>query len=320
MHCLGQCASSNTPFCLFACSNEPHSPWNKGDASRYPPAGIKLPPYFVDTPATRQAMSNYLAEISYFDGQVGMILDRLKQHRLADNTLVIVTSEQGSSFPFGKWTCYDTGLQTAIIARWPDRIPPGTISQAMIEYVDVLPTFVEAAGSNPPPALEGRSLLPVLTGKATEHKQHVFGIHTTRGINNGSDYFGIRSVRGRRFKYVLNLTPEVTFRNACTNAKVFQSWKAVVQNDQDAADKVRRYQHRPAEELFDMNQDPYEWSNLADDPKHAQIKADLKRQLAAWMSDQGDLGQQTELEARKHQRRGRNKKQFRQKVVGRAKM
>jgi len=305
---FGECASSNTPFCLFACSNEPHSPWNKGDASRYPPADIKLPPYFVDTTETREAMSNYLAEITYFDGQVGSILELLKRHELTDNTLVIVTSEQGSSFPFAKWTCYDIGLQTACIARWPGRIQPGTTSQALIEYVDVLPTFIEAAGGKPPAVLDGRSLLPVLLGKASEHKQHVFGLHTTRGINKGSDYFGIRSVRGRRFKYILNFTPEVTFENACTHAKIFQSWKAAAQNDPDAADKVRRYQHRPAEELFDLQQDPYEWKNLAADPQHAQIKADLRRQLAVWMADQGDLGQQTELEARKHQRRGRNKK------------
>ena len=305
---FSECASSNTPFCLFACSNEPHSPWNKGDASRYPAAEIKLPPYFVDTSETREAMSNYLAEITYFDGQVGSILESLKRHQLSDNTLVIVTSEQGSGFPFGKWTCYDTGLQTAFIARWPGRIQPGTTSQALIEYVDVLPTFIEAAGGKPPAILDGRSLLPVLLGKASEHKQHVFGLHTTRGINQGSDYFGIRSVRGRRYKYILNLTPEITFQNACTHSKIFRSWMAAAPNDADAADKVRRYQHRPAEELFDLQQDPYEWKNLAADPQHAQIKADLRRQLAIWMADQGDLGQQTELEARQHQRRGRKKK------------
>ena len=121
---FGECEKSQTPFCLFACSNEPHSPWNKGDPSKYPESKIELPPYFVDTPQTRQDMSRYLAEITYYDGQVGAILDLLNKHHLADNTLVIVTTEQGSSFPFGKWTCYDTGLQTALIARWPGNIAP----------------------------------------------------------------------------------------------------------------------------------------------------------------------------------------------------
>ncbi len=301
------CQAAHTPFCLFACSNEPHTPWNKGDPSRYPADKIQLPPYFVNTPQTREDMSRYLAEITYYDGQVGQILDLLKKFRLDENTLVIVTSEQGSSFPFGKWTCYDTGLQTALIARWPGKIQPGTVSDALVEYVDVLPTFIEAAGGKPPAVLDGKSLLPVLTGKTAEHKDYVFGIHTTRGIINGSDYFGIRSVRGRRYKYILNLTPEITFTNACTNSKAFLSWKAKAATDKDAAEKVRRYQHRPAEELYDMDRDPFEWHNLAGDAEHAKIQAELKRKLADWMADQGDLGQPTELEAREHQKRGRNR-------------
>ncbi len=310
---FSECAASATPFCLFACSNEPHTPWNKGDASRYPPKDIKLPPYFVDTPQTRQSMSEYLAEITYYDGQVGTILDLLEKHKLAGNTMVIVTSEQGSSFPFGKWTCYDTGLQSAFIVRWPGRVKAGSVSDAMIEYVDVAPTFVAAAGGVPEESLEGKSLLPVFTGEAKEHKEFVFGIHTTRGIINGSDHFGIRSVRGRRYKYILNLSPDVAFTNACTKSKEFLSWKAKAASDAEAADKVRRYQHRAAEELFDMETDRFEWNNLAADPKYAQIKAKLKEQLAAWMTAQSDQGQQTELEAFEHQRRGRKKKSVRKK-------
>ena len=76
---FAECKSNETPFCLFACSNEPHTPWNKGDASRYPPEKVKLPPYFVDTEKTRDDMSKYLAEITYFDGQVGQILDLLRR-------------------------------------------------------------------------------------------------------------------------------------------------------------------------------------------------------------------------------------------------
>ena len=113
-------------------------------------------------------MVNYLAEITYYDGQVGQLLKLLDKHKLADNTLVIVVSEQGSSFPFGKWTCYDTGLQSAFIARWPGRIKPGVVNKAMIEYLDVLPTYIEAAGGKAPDVLDGKSLLDVLTGKATE--------------------------------------------------------------------------------------------------------------------------------------------------------
>lgn len=305
---MTECKNSGTPFCLFACSNEPHSPWNKGDASRYDAAKLELPPYFVDTTETRENMTRYLAEITYYDWQVGQILGLLDKHGFADNTLVIVVSEQGSGFPFGKWTCYDTGLQSAFIARWPGRIEPATVSDAMIEYLDVLPTYIEAAGGTPPAALDGKSLLPVLSGKEKEHKEYVFGEMTTRGIINASEHFGIRSIRSRRFKYVWNFTPEIKFQNACTQSSIFKSWQEKAENDPDAADKVRRYEHRPAEELYDVTKDQYEWNNLADDPKYAKVKKQLRNRLVAWMKDMGDKGQQTELEAWEHQARNRNKK------------
>jgi len=304
---LSECREKETPFCLFACSNEPHSPWNKGDASRYDPAKVKLPPYFVDTPTTRDNMSRYLAEITYYDGQVGQCLELLDKHDLTDNTLVIVVSEQGSSFAFGKWTCYDTGLQSAMIARWPGKVAPGTVCDAMVEYVDVLPTYIEAAGGTPDAVLDGKSLLPVLTGNTTEHKRYVFGEMTTRGIINGSDHFGIRSVRSRQYKYIWNLSPEVPFRNACVKSAAFQSWQEAAAADPDAADKVYRYQHRPGEELYDVTKDRYEWTNLAADPAYTEIKAELRAELLAWMKVCGDKGQQTELEARDHQGSGKKK-------------
>lgn len=299
---------AGTPFCLFACSNEPHTPYTMGDPSKYDADKIELPANFVDTPETRAQYVKYLAEISYYDWQVGECLRLLDKHGHTDNTLVVVVSEQGSSFPFAKWTCYDSGLQSALIARWPGRIAKGTTSDAMVEYVDVLPTFLDAAGIEQPKVLDGRSFLPVLTGQETKHKDFVFGIMTTRGIINGSEHFGIRSVRSARYKYIVNLTPEVAFRNACVKSPSFVSWKAKAESgDAAAAEIVRRYQHRPAEEFYDVTTDTLEWKNVADDPKLAEVKAELKNQLAKWMTAQGDKGAQTEMEAKEHQGRNRKK-------------
>ena len=298
-----------TPFCLLACSNEPHSPWDKGDASRYPPEKVKLPSYLHDTPEMRDAFSRYLAEITYYDGQVGEILALLKKHGLEQNTLVMVTSEQGNGFPFAKWTLYDSGLQTALVARWPGRIAAGKTTDAMVEYVDLVPTWLEAAGVEKlPEVLDGRSFLPVLSGKKDTHKEHVFGIMTTRGVINHPGHYGIRSVRSEKYKLIVNLTPEVTFTNACTKSKEFQSWvKAAEGGDKKAADKVRRYQKRPGIELYDVQQDPLEWNNLADDPALAPVLKELQAELDAWMKAQGDEGQATELAAYERQK-GRKKK------------
>lgn len=289
---------SKKPFLFIAASNEPHAPWDKGDPSQYPPASLKLPPVLVDSPDTRAGFSKYLAEITYFDSQVGELVGLLDKSPHRENTLVIVVSEQGNSFPFAKWTCYDVGLASGCIARWPGKVNPGSVSDALIEYVDVVPTFLEAAGIARPAILDGRSFVPVLTGKTTVHKTHVFGLQTTRGINAGSDYYGIRSVRDARYRYIRNLTPEATFSNAATKSLNFKTWeKLAAAGDAHAQRLVRDYQHRPAEELFDCETDPWNRKNLASDPKFAGQLAGLRTQLDAWMKQQGDEGQPTELKA-----------------------
>lgn len=311
---LNESVRDGTPFCLFACSNEPHGPWNKGDPSQYDSSTITLPPYFVDTNETRENMVNYLAEITYFDGQVGELLALLDKHGIAENTMVVVVSEQGSSFPFGKWTCYDTGLQSACVVRWPGRVKAGSVTDAMIEYVDMAPTFIDAAGGSQQTAIDGRSFVPVLTGKTNTHKHFVFGEMTTRGINKGSPYFGIRSIRSEKYKYIVNFTPEVTFQNACTNSAIFKSWRQKASDgDTTAAEKIIRYEQRPAEEFYAIREDPYEWRNLANDPKYSEYKAELKKELSRWMEKCGDKGQQTEMEALEHQGRARKSKKSRKK-------
>ncbi len=305
---VGECKTNAEPFCLLLCSNEPHTPWDQGDPSRYPREKIELPPYFVDTPQTRDAMSKYLAEITYFDGQVGDALAILDRHSLTDQTLFIVVSEQGSSFPFAKWTCYDNGLQSALIARWPGVIQPGSVNPAMIEYVDILPTFIEAAGGTPDESLDGRSLLPQFAGSTTG-KKYVYGEMTTRGIINGSDYFGIRSVRSESFKYIWNFTPEVEFKNAATVSPEFESWKEVAKaGDTEAAELVARYTRRPAIELYDIRVDPMEMNNLADQAGYGDIQKALRAELDRWMFACGDEGQATELRALEQMpNRGRGK-------------
>ena len=281
--------------------------WILGDASRYPVDKVRLPSYFVDTPETRDGYSRYLAEITYFDSQVGQAMELIEKAGLTDETLFIVTSEQGSSFPFAKWTCYDNGLQSALIARWPGKIEPGSTNSAMIEYLDLLPTFIEAAGGTPPPGLRGKSLLPVFAGKKT-HKTHVHGLMTTRGINDGSDHYGIRSIRSENYKLIWNLTPEVKFQNACTTAAEFKSWLALADTgDQDAILKTRRYQHRPEFELYDIVNDSLELRNLADDTRLGDVRKDLYQRLKVWMESCDDQGQVTELKAPEHMTRNRRK-------------
>ncbi|OAM91025.1 sulfatase [Termitidicoccus mucosus] len=298
---LGDCVKNKTPFGLFVCSHEPHEPWNKGDASKYLPAKLKLPPNFFDTPKTRAAYSRYLAEITYFDGQVGDMLALLDKHSLADSTIVIVLTEQGSSFPFAKWTCYDAGVGSGCVIRWPGHIKPGSKSDALVEYIDMIPTVCDAAGIKAPDDLDGRSFLPMLEGKTNKHKEHVFALQTSRGIHGGPDYYGIRTVRDERYRYVRNLTPGVTFKNTAIKTPWYGEWLAAARNGSaQAVGMTKLYQHRPAEELYDCENDPWNMRNLIDDPAFKNRAGILCDKLAAWMKSQGDKGQATEMEALKH--------------------
>lgn len=289
-----------TPFCLFACSNEPHTPYTKGDPGQYPSELLTLPPSWVDTPETRQAYSKYLAEITYFDAQCGALLALIDRHGIRSNTLVMVVSEQGSAFPFAKWTCFELGLASGMLARWPGKIEAASQTDALVEYCDIAPTFLAAAGLETPPTMDGKSFLPVLLGEADEHKRYTYGIHTTRGIINGSDVFGIRSCGTKTHRYVRNLNPDQVFSNAVMKpggdkVSFWASWlEKAADGDSHAVRMTSKYQRRPAEELYDVVADPHCLNNLIDSPEHAELIDELSGKLDAWMRSQGDLGRETE--------------------------
>ena len=285
------------PFCLVVCLTEPHVPWVMGDASAYPEDQLKLPPNMADTPLTRRDFASYLAEITYMDGQVGDILKALESTGQADNTMVLFSSEQGSQFPGCKWTCWDTGLHTALIARWPNKIAAGKRTNALVQYVDVVPTLIELAGGEADAAsLDGSSFASVLSGKSDTHRTFAYGIHNN--IPEGMAYPS-RTVFDGTFRYIRNLTPDKLYvqkylmgydgvgqlRNQYWAQWVFQSW-----NNERTGALVTRYMTRPAEELYRTDLDPYELNNLAGDPEYAEALARLSHELDAWMASQGDPG------------------------------
>lgn len=300
---------ASQPFCLFAMCSSPHVPWTYGDSSEYPPETIQLPPYLIDTQDTRRAFAKYLAEISYFDQQVGQILQLVDQHQVKENTVVIVLSEHGSLFPFEKWTCYDAGLRSALVVRYPEVVEAGTEIDALVEYVDIVPTMLDLAQTSPVAELDGKSFKEVLLRKKQEHKEYVFGVQTTRGINNATQAYGIRSVRNDSLKYIVNLFPENRFENALTmNPEQWsplrttylgwiQSWREKAARDRRAYMLWERYQKRPAVELYHVKNDPYELVNLAYDPDYQNTMNLLAEKLANWMQSQGDEGRETELKA-----------------------
>ncbi len=305
------------PFFIVVATNQPHSPWNRGPAQRYQNKELTIPPYMVDTPQTREQLARYYGEITYADSLLGRSMQLIEQAGKTDNTIVIFTSEQGSSFPFAKWTTYDLGLKTGFVVRWPGGVPAGTATDAMAQYVDVVPTLLEAVGDSPGhiftgstdarghTGFDGRSFLKILTEGQEQYRQYTYGVQTTRGIFSGSVAYPIRSVRTDRYKYILNLNSSTPFFNTVTARTngIYQEWLAATEENSEKHKFVLRYKHRPKEELYDIREDPYEMHNLADDPEYMKVKQQLAKQLGRWMRQQGDEGIDTELGAIQRQPR-----------------
>ena len=312
---------ASKPWMLVVASHEPHGPWNKGPKGKYDPARLTVPPYLHDNRTTREALAAYYAEITDLDGQVGAVLKALDDSKQAENTLVLFISEQGSSFPYGgKWSLYDNGIRVAAFARWPGKIKPGSSSDALMQYVDVAPTFVALAGGDPAKidtgckdasgntGFDGRDFSAVLLGKADGPRDYVYAHHTTVGINGYKEPYPIRAVRDARYKLIRNLAPENTYEiGGIHKGPIVESWKQDAKNDPKLAARVEWLYRRPAEELYDLRADEYETRNLAGDPKLAEVKARLGKELDAWMKQQGDKGMETEKNALARQPRNAKK-------------
>jgi len=293
---------SEQPFCLFICSIHAHSPWDAGDASRWELDELKLPANLADTPKTRSYVREYLAEVRLFDEQVGKARASLKKHGLEDSTALIVLDENGAGMPGGKWTTYDWGVRSACVMKWPEPYAARFEVDSISQYSDILPTMIEAAGGEVPASMDGRSLMPVIAGKTKEHRDRAFFLY-----NAGPEgpKFASRAVTDGRFKLIWTLTPESLYAVRTINGfdygykdkmedrhvrKMYLSWLEASEEEPKAEALVQRFRKRPEFQLFDLDEDPEEMNNLATNPEYASKIEQLRKEIEAWMAEQGDRG------------------------------
>jgi arylsulfatase A-like enzyme len=281
---------SDKPLCLFVGTHWPHVPWPENEG--YDPDQVHLPPTHVDTPATRRWRTRYYTAVSKADEHLGQVLAAVRQHLDPQRTYLFFTSDHGAQWPFGKWNLYDAGIRVPWIVAGPG-IPAASQTDALVSWVDLLPTLIELAGGTPPPDLDGRSFAPLLRGQRTTHRQEIYATHSGDGNFN---VYPMRAVREGSWKYILNLHPEYQYATHINRtagpdrADYFASWEEAARTSPQAEAIVARYKQRPREELYDLAADPHEQHNLADRPEHAQRLAHLRAKLAAWMQAQGDTG------------------------------
>lgn len=276
------------PFFLQFGSTDPHRPYPSGTAqSVHDPSQVPVPPFLPDTPEVRQDLARYYDAIARFDAECGELMDLLRRYGFAENTMVVVTSDNGMPFPRAKGTCYDPGIRVPLIVWWPERVKGGRVVDELISHVDLPATWLDVAGVRPPEKMQGRSFLGLLLGREYHKRDAVFA------ERNWHDNFDpIRCVRTERWKLIFNAAPHFPYRPAW-DIEDSPSW-AALKREQRRGTLARHHLQlfepsRPMLELYDLKNDPNEFHNLATDPAHADVLHELMRKLSDWMHDTYDF-------------------------------
>ena len=276
------------PVCLLVGDRRPHVPWTKKNL--YDPAQLKLPSYLIDTKETREHWASYYSDITGLDDEMGKVY-QLSKKKFGDNFIFIYTSDHGGQWPFGKWNLYDAGIKVPMIVVWPGHIAPATRTDAMVSWIDIFPTLLDLSGSKMPAGLDGKSFKKILEGKTDQFRKFIFTTHSGDGNMN---VYPIRSIRNDRFKYIRNLYPEYYHSNHSDIMRkpqagaYWDSWDEAAQSSPLAAAIIQKYFVRPAEEFYDIQNDPFEQINLIESKSNQKQINKMRVLLDDWMKIQGD--------------------------------
>ena len=305
---IDSCKEEDKPFCLFVASHDSHAPFTTGDPSAYNAKDFTIPPYWLDTPELRETLVKYYAEITNFDRLVGQMRKLLEERGQWGNTIFMVCSEQGTQLPFAKWTCYDNGLHTGLVAHWPGVVKPGSVAGELISTADVTPTLVDAAGGTlKPDDCDGKSFLKTLKGESQVLHEQVYGAFTNcRIIDNRERVYPIRVIRNKEFSLIYNpnfkdVTSNLTLsgvlagygypdakRNDSENQISANSFFDMKDTSPRAKALVHKINHRPEFELYHLKNDPYELKNEIENPEYKNMAEVLKKRLLERLAELGD--------------------------------
>lgn len=280
------------PFFLWANFSDPHRVLDENAIPEpHDPRQVTLPPYFPDTRLIREDLARYYDEVSRVDGRFGEILEILERRGLAENTLVVFMGDNGGALLRGKGALYEMGVRVPLLARWPGVTRPGTVSAALVSGEDIAATFWEVGGAPIPDKVTGKSLVPVLSGSADRHHDYVFSARGPHGYGlpsaRSTAPFDLgRTVVGPRYKLIYNALLNVPY--APIDFAGDETWREIVtMNEQGALspDLARIYFElpRPLFELYDLQEDPHEMTNLAGRPELAEVEERLKYALTEQM-------------------------------------
>jgi arylsulfatase A-like enzyme len=270
---IGSAAAKERPF--FACCGfrEVHRLHSRGVYTPDKTPNVQLPHYLPDLPSVREDLAGYEGLIDAGDEAVGAMLSALDRSGLAANTLVLFTTDHGTDMPRAKSSLYDPGIETALIVRLPGVVKPGARIRHLISNVDVLPTYLNLAKTDMPSNLVGHSFWPLLVGKPYRRRTEIFAERTWHAT-----YDPIRCIRTERHKFIHNFRPG----KPCLVPPEFIEKVGVEETEKHFAVA------RPEFELYDLEKDPDEFSNVAGRADYADVEAKLRAQLQRFLEDTED--------------------------------
>lgn len=320
---------ADKPFFLDVCIGNTHRPWNsaKKQSALIPvsPNEVVVPPIWPDTEITRQDYAEYLSSVEAADAVVGRVLKALDESGQAENTIIIFTSDQGYCYTRAKATTYDWGLHIPMSFTGPG-INEGIQTAELVNQIDLTPTVLDFAGIKIPETVQGFTLRSLLQGKSkTSGQKYVYSEHNAHGPSP-EEYYPTRTVTDGKYRYIRNLRSEIVpdypierfvtdkaFANknkglawTCLDATPGGNWgnhafSDIINNKEKFPEQyalLKSSFFRPKEELYDLENDPYEMKNLAVFPHYKITRDRLSIVLDDWMKKTNDDG-----DPRSHPRR-----------------
>jgi N-sulfoglucosamine sulfohydrolase len=268
----------------------------KGQVSVVPPGLVSVPPYYPDTATVRRDIARQYDNIAVMDTQVSEWLAKLKADGLADNTIVIWTTDHGDGLPRAKREIYDSGIKVPMIIYWPEHLRPegaevGSIDERLISFVDFAPSVLTWAGITTPDFMQGRPTLSNLD----EERQYIYA------SKDRLDEFPFRerAVRDQRYKYLYNYqagepgAKHIAYRDQL--GIMTELW-SYYENDLMSAQQAFWFEPRPEEEFYDLAFDPHEVNNLVEDPQYQAELNRMRTAFTAWQARVADYSEEPEAE------------------------
>lgn len=269
--------------------------WRFQDSTIYvPESEVIVPPYFPDTQIVRHDLAVNYSNLKRIDDQIGIVIDQLKEEGLYDNSYVFFFSDHGGPFPRHKRAIYETGIRVPFLIKFPNSVRAGNRTDQLLSFIDLAPTTLSIAGIEPPEHMQGEPLF----GTFASEKDRNYLFASSDRFDEVTDR--LRAVISERFKYIRSYNPSLPHA-----LPVSYRYQMPMMQELDRLNKDGRLSSdqqnwflspKPREELYDLENDPWELNNLAAQESSADTLVKYRAVLDSWIKSSGDLGEVAEKE------------------------